>query len=246
MSNDTNTGSSTKPLDCVGVDPKKQETGKSDFVVYDEAGPVDQAAWDSLVSLDFDKIEEKVLAEVIRDPVPYIKSLIKENKRLRERHTIKWTNAIPIWFPLAWEIHQCFMRLANIEQGQRKAFLALALAGEAGELANLIKKLWRDGFVNEHSVREEIADVRIYTELEYQYFKGAGGSLDTDCADKLVAVKAKLAQMYYERWTKGDFMVKGDKLSLHGLSEFEIGLLAQAAGDKWPDVLANTYEGKLP
>lgn len=41
-------------------------------------------------------------------------------------------------------------------------FLTLALVGEAGELANLIKKRWRDGSLNLNSVKKEIADIEAY------------------------------------------------------------------------------------
>ncbi len=41
-------------------------------------------------------------------------------------------------------------------------FLALALCGEAGELANMIKKRWRDGANMRDEVVEELADIRVY------------------------------------------------------------------------------------
>ena len=42
-------------------------------------------------------------------------------------------------------------------------FLTLALAGEVGELANLVKKAWREGKVDQsQTVREELADIGIY------------------------------------------------------------------------------------
>lgn len=49
-------------------------------------------------------------------------------------------------------------------QESRSQFLALALCGEAGELANLIKKEWRDGAsdARDEEIAEEIADVAIY------------------------------------------------------------------------------------
>lgn len=42
-------------------------------------------------------------------------------------------------------------------------FLALALCGEAGELANFIKKEWRDSADYRQEIRLEIADVAAYT-----------------------------------------------------------------------------------
>jgi hypothetical protein len=44
-------------------------------------------------------------------------------------------------------------------------FLALGLCGEVGELANMIKKRWRDGVDLTEEIRDEIADIRVYLEL---------------------------------------------------------------------------------
>src|ERR1041385_5406569 len=46
----------------------------------------------------------------------------------------------------------------------RGTFLSLALAGEAGELANLFKKEWRDGFNAERRVKiiKEASDIVAY------------------------------------------------------------------------------------
>lgn len=41
-------------------------------------------------------------------------------------------------------------------------FFALALAGEAGELANFVKKRWRDGDPHECDIVAEVADVCAY------------------------------------------------------------------------------------
>lgn len=71
-------------------------------------------------------------------------------------------------------------------------FLALALCGEAGELANLIKKCWRgDRSLRnaEVDLAEELADVRIYLELLASMLK-----IDLDAA-----VCAKLPELY-ARW----------------------------------------------
>lgn len=93
-------------------------------------------------------------------------------------------------------------------------FLALALCGEAGELANLIKKRWRDGpqpecpnchDANKHgdyqgptcevcdgkgyidhveAIRDEIADVRIYLELLARLFDVDGDKMEDRAIDK--------------------------------------------------------------
>lgn len=42
-------------------------------------------------------------------------------------------------------------------------FLALAMAGEAGEAANIVKKAWRDGArINKEKLMEEIAGTACY------------------------------------------------------------------------------------
>lgn len=67
-------------------------------------------------------------------------------------------------------------------------FLALALCGEAGELANLIKKRWRDGADLTEEVRDEIADVRVYLELLAKCFDIEGDKLDQRVIEKLAKV----------------------------------------------------------
>lgn len=57
-------------------------------------------------------------------------------------------------------------------------FLVLGLCGEAGELANMIKKRWRDGADLTEEIRDEIADVRIYLELLAKCFGIEGETLD--------------------------------------------------------------------
>ena len=76
-------------------------------------------------------------------------------------------------------------------------FLALALCGECGELANMIKKRWRDGVDMSAEIREEIADIRVYLELMAKCFGIEGEKLDEEVKAKLVKVvekhKARLA-----------------------------------------------------
>ena len=70
-------------------------------------------------------------------------------------------------------------------------FLALGLCGEAGELANLIKKRWRDGADLKDEIRDEIADVRVYLELLAKCFGIEGDKLDQRVKEKLVKVVEK-------------------------------------------------------
>jgi NTP pyrophosphatase (non-canonical NTP hydrolase) len=70
-------------------------------------------------------------------------------------------------------------------------FLALALCGETGELANMIKKRWRDGVDLSDEIREEIADIRIYLELIAKCFGIEGEKLDQAVIAKLEKVVKK-------------------------------------------------------
>lgn len=76
-------------------------------------------------------------------------------------------------------------------------FLALALCGEVGELANYIKKRWRDGVDLSEEIRDEIADIRVYLELLAKCFDIEGAKLDARVEQKLLKVvekhKARLA-----------------------------------------------------
>jgi NTP pyrophosphatase (non-canonical NTP hydrolase) len=75
-------------------------------------------------------------------------------------------------------------------------FLALALCGEAGELANMVKKRWRDGADLSEEIKDEIADIRVYLELLAKCFGIEGEKLDQRVVEKLAKVvekhKAKL------------------------------------------------------
>lgn len=70
-------------------------------------------------------------------------------------------------------------------------FLALALCGEAGELANMIKKRWRDGVDLSEDIRDEIADIRVYLELIAKCFNIEGPKLDQRVEQKLIKVVEK-------------------------------------------------------
>jgi len=85
-------------------------------------------------------------------------------------------------------------------------FLALALCGEAGELANMVKKRWRDGADLADEIRDEIADIRVYLELLAKCFGIEGEKLDARVEDKLrrVAIKHRLWRLSID-WQNDQF-----------------------------------------
>src|SRR6266478_2657689 len=74
--------------------------------------------------------------------------------------------------------HKMTAHLFQAFSNTDERFLALALCGEAGELANMIKKRWRDNVDLGEEIRDEIADVRIYLELIAKCFGIEGEKLD--------------------------------------------------------------------
>ena len=91
------------------------------------------------------------------------------------------------WQEDVLHIHRAVVKNYPVGSDEDRRFLTLALAGEVGELCNLIKKQWR-GDMSTHSrpfldgLNEELADVRIYLELLAQMY---GVDLDLACEAKL-------------------------------------------------------------
>lgn len=102
--------------------------------------------------------------------------------------------AKPDWYTKAKEIHEEYLKRAR-EKGKLtsfeevSAFFALAIAGEAGELANLLKKEWRGNPQSILDIAQEMADIRIYLEHMAVHLKI---NLDLECEDKLVIVQSRL------------------------------------------------------
>lgn len=95
------------------------------------------------------------------------------------------------WIVIGLRIHAWFMKKMGLEIGTtlERVFLGLALCGEAGELANKIKKLWRDGETPEllEEIRKEIADVRGYTEhLAASFGESSSDQLTADKTNELI------------------------------------------------------------
>jgi NTP pyrophosphatase (non-canonical NTP hydrolase) len=85
-----------------------------------------------------------------------------------------------------FELHEKMTaKLFPSYSNQDERFLTLALCGEAGELANMIKKRWRDGVDLSEDIREEIADIRVYLELIAKCFGIEGDKLDKEVERKL-------------------------------------------------------------
>jgi NTP pyrophosphatase (non-canonical NTP hydrolase) len=63
-----------------------------------------------------------------------------------------------------WELHHRFIARSGNKAGsiEDERFLALALAGEAGEVANFVKKQWRGDQVDRESLKDELSDVFVY------------------------------------------------------------------------------------
>ncbi len=101
----------------------------------------------------------------------------------------------PKWRRRSWDIHRRFVELSRAKgslttEDEVINFLALAVCGEAGELANLIKKRWQGDNVDRDLLRDEIADIRIYLEHLAHHLEI---DIDEACNAKLNVVAGRLA-----------------------------------------------------
>ena len=91
-----------------------------------------------------------------------------------------------------YELHQKMTaHLFPPYSNEDELFLALALCGEVGELANMIKKRWRDKVDLTSEIQDEIADIRVYLELLAKFFNIEGPKLDEQVKSKLLKVVEK-------------------------------------------------------
>src|SRR6266403_824600 len=87
--------------------------------------------------------------------------------------------------------HKMTAHLFQAFSNTDERFLTLALCGEAGELANMIKKRWRDNVDLGEEIRDEIADIRISLEMIAEIFLIPGNKLDHRVEEKLAKVIRK-------------------------------------------------------
>lgn len=71
------------------------------------------------------------------------------------------------------------------------ALVALLLCSRSGKLSNYIKKRWRDSAVLTEEIRDEIADIRVYLELIAKCFGIEGEKLNQRVKQKLMQVALK-------------------------------------------------------
>jgi NTP pyrophosphatase (non-canonical NTP hydrolase) len=110
------------------------------------------------------------------------------------------------WQQRAVGIHERFLKLAQAKgnlttDSEVLNFLALAICGEAGELANLVKKAWRGDEIDREQLQSEIADIRIYLEHISRHLDI---DLDKACEEKLEDVHKRL--LIKERHEEADIV----------------------------------------
>lgn len=89
------------------------------------------------------------------------------------------------WQKRAEIIHEAKITKWPVNSDEDIRFVALALAGEVGELCNLVKKQWRgdkDPGTRRAELEGEMADVRIYL---YLLERSLRVDLDEACEDKM-------------------------------------------------------------
>lgn len=97
------------------------------------------------------------------------------------------------WVDDARHIHKTVAKAWPVYGPEDSRFLALAMAGEVGELLNIIKKVWRGDkqldATTLAAIREELADIKIYHLLLSDCFESDS---DAECEKKIPEL--------YRRW----------------------------------------------
>ena len=92
-------------------------------------------------------------------------------------------------------------RQRTLPRGKKKLeFLALAIAGEAGEMANVAKKQWRDGKDRSPKLRAELPDL-----LAYAFMMGTGLGQTPEEVIKRVLIKLRAVERRagFKKWHGG-------------------------------------------
>lgn len=95
-------------------------------------------------------------------------------------------------------LHERSTGSQNVMAYDNVRFLSLALCGEAGELANIVKKQWRGDGKLGGAALDEVADVVVYAAILYSALGGDPMHRDGLCANinrKLDAFETKLAAL---------------------------------------------------
>lgn len=100
---------------------------------------------------------------------------------------------LPTWQQSAWSMHLAIMKARDLPaiSDDEARHLTLAITGESGELANLVKKQWRGDYTMaqiREGVAEELADIMIYCFLLARTF---GLDADDICRSKLRVVDSR-------------------------------------------------------
>jgi NTP pyrophosphatase (non-canonical NTP hydrolase) len=143
------------------------------------------------IASDFDLPHDRPANE--RDQ-PYWARRVQERKRLAAERNAAISRAREnaalrdVWAQ-ARQNHADYSATGDREQDIR--FFALGLAGEAGEVANFVKKRWRDGDGHDDDLRKEVADVFAYNIM-------LADALGMD-ADALLEMVAHKQQVFVEK-----------------------------------------------
>lgn len=102
------------------------------------------------------------------------------------------------WRDMGEILHENFLESMDMkfDSPEHFHFLALALAGEAGELANIAKKDWRghkNDTLDKDAISEELADIMIYLQILADHFDV---NLEVSCYDKMLKNAERWPEMF--------------------------------------------------